>query len=586
MTPRLRLLPLLIWALLAPMAAALANAASPAAPPAGAPVISVLTFSPGEIYWQRFGHNALLVREQGRAVVYNYGIFDFQQEDFLLNFARGRMQYLLAQEPFAQTLALYRHEGRAVVEQQLDLTPEQAIALRDFLVINALPENAEYRYDYFLSNCSTKLRDAIDLALDGQLRAQLLDADGNPVQGKELVFSIRGTERCRGTTGADGFASCRPGSGGGTLQLLGAPAVDILNVTNATAVILSQPSTMQLATGQSAEFEIEITATAAIGQQAAVELQIVSNDTTFPTFTVTLEGTIIPPTARIEVVGLTGEVIPAFTGMEQVPFMLPINRNRELVYTIRNAGSAPLTLTGTPFVQFQSTSGLASPPLVTVAPSTLIGVQQETTFTVRIHPNSQGFAFGVVIPNSDPDIVRRDYSFLVQGSAGQLPIASPEQTSYDFGVAKAREDKNRRTVVVYNLGPGELRITGLTLHDPSLAWRFVSSNPPLPIYGSAIIVDPQGGELDRLELVLEFAPQASSPTPLTATMTLESNDPESPEVVITLTGTAAAQSIASGKGGGCSAGLSANSGLPLALGLLALAAACLRRRRHGVVLHA
>jgi hypothetical protein len=173
MTPRLRLLPLLIWALLAPMAAALANAASPAAPPAGAPVISVLTFSPGEIYWQRFGHNALLVREQGRAVVYNYGIFDFQQEDFLLNFARGRMQYLLAQEPFAQTLALYRHEGRAVVEQQLDLTPEQAIALRDFLVINALPENAEYRYDYFLSNCSTKLRDAIDLALDGQLRAQL-----------------------------------------------------------------------------------------------------------------------------------------------------------------------------------------------------------------------------------------------------------------------------------------------------------------------------------------------------------------------------------------------------------------------------
>jgi hypothetical protein len=54
----------------------------------------------------------------------------------------------------------------------------------------------------------------------GQLRAQLLDADGNPVQGKELVFSIRGTERCRGTTGADGFASCRPGSGGGTLQLL------------------------------------------------------------------------------------------------------------------------------------------------------------------------------------------------------------------------------------------------------------------------------------------------------------------------------------------------------------------------------
>ncbi len=63
------------------------------------PTVSVLTFSPGEIYWQRFGHNALLVREPGgEARVYNYGIFDFQQKNFFLNFARGAMLYRLEEQ--------------------------------------------------------------------------------------------------------------------------------------------------------------------------------------------------------------------------------------------------------------------------------------------------------------------------------------------------------------------------------------------------------------------------------------------------------------------------------------------------------
>jgi hypothetical protein len=139
-----------------------------------APQISLLTFAPGEIYWQRFGHNALLVRAPGaEPLVYNYGIFDFQQDNFFLNFARGRMLYKLDAAPLDWTLRQYAAEGRWVVEQQLALDGAQAQALADFLAWNALPENADYRYDYFLANCSTKARDAIDRALDGGLRTQL-----------------------------------------------------------------------------------------------------------------------------------------------------------------------------------------------------------------------------------------------------------------------------------------------------------------------------------------------------------------------------------------------------------------------------
>ena len=138
-----------------------------------APAISLLTFAPGEIYWQRFGHNALLVRGHGESRVYNYGIFDFQQKNFFLNLARGRMLYRLDVTPLHWTLRQYAAEGRWAIEQRLDLTPAQSRELAEFLAWNALPENADYRYDYFTANCSTRVRDALDRVLAGALERQL-----------------------------------------------------------------------------------------------------------------------------------------------------------------------------------------------------------------------------------------------------------------------------------------------------------------------------------------------------------------------------------------------------------------------------
>lgn len=152
-----------------------------------APAISLLTFAPGEIYWQRFGHNALLVREHGESRVYNYGIFDFQQKNFFLNFARGRMLYRLDVAPLHWTLRQYAAEGRWAIEQRLDLTPAQSRELADFLAWNAQPENADYRYDYFTANCSTRVRDALDRALDGALRPQLEARRGHGSYRSEVL---------------------------------------------------------------------------------------------------------------------------------------------------------------------------------------------------------------------------------------------------------------------------------------------------------------------------------------------------------------------------------------------------------------
>ena len=165
----------LLLAILVPVAhAGVANA------PGANLEVSLVTYGPGETYWERFGHDALEVRDtvSGEAVNFNYGVFDFDERGFLLNFARGRMHYLMDAEPTGLDESWYIQAGRSVTRQRLALAPEQAVALRDFLLWNLRPENARYDYDYYADNCTTRVRDALDRALGGVLKAQLTTRPG------------------------------------------------------------------------------------------------------------------------------------------------------------------------------------------------------------------------------------------------------------------------------------------------------------------------------------------------------------------------------------------------------------------------
>lgn len=141
-----------------------------------APRIGIMVMQPGEIFWERFGHDSVLVADPrtGEAVSYNFGFFDPSEPDFIARFVRGDMRYRLAAVPYADDLALYRHEGRGVSVQWLDLADAQARDIANALAENARPENAFYRYDYFKDNCSTRVRDAIDRATGGGLHKQVL----------------------------------------------------------------------------------------------------------------------------------------------------------------------------------------------------------------------------------------------------------------------------------------------------------------------------------------------------------------------------------------------------------------------------
>ena len=139
---------------------------------AAQPRIGVATMQPGEIFFERFGHNAIVVDDpaSGEPVSYNFGFFDMEEDGFVGNFIRGEMHYRLVALPLREDLRYYADVGRGVSIQWLDLDPGEATSLAAALAENAKPENARYRYDYFLDNCSTRVRDALDAALGGTLR--------------------------------------------------------------------------------------------------------------------------------------------------------------------------------------------------------------------------------------------------------------------------------------------------------------------------------------------------------------------------------------------------------------------------------
>lgn len=135
-------------------------------------VITLITFGLGQQVFERFGHNALWVHDGalGTDVAYDWGNFDFAQPAFLRRFLTGDTRYAMEAREATTMIETYRLIGRPITLQRLNLTPAQAVALRDFLRWNALEENKYYRYDYYLDNCSTRLRDALNEALGGALQ--------------------------------------------------------------------------------------------------------------------------------------------------------------------------------------------------------------------------------------------------------------------------------------------------------------------------------------------------------------------------------------------------------------------------------
>lgn len=135
--------------------------------------VSLLTMGNGDQVWELFGHTAIWIHDNvsNRDTVFNWGVFDSHQPHFILHFLQGLMLYQMGGQTMDDLLYQYQYFNRSVVSQELDLAPQQKDSLLHLIQVNARPENLQYRYDYFVDNCSTRPRDLLDRVLGGALRA-------------------------------------------------------------------------------------------------------------------------------------------------------------------------------------------------------------------------------------------------------------------------------------------------------------------------------------------------------------------------------------------------------------------------------
>ena len=154
---------LLLWVMLIGMLTGIS--------PVSAQQAWLMTYGTAERIEEQFGHNAIWIRDAERGIdqVYNFGFFDFDKPGFYTEYLFGEMVYFaLARSP-EEELSYYRWRDRSVRAQRLALQPNQVRRLTDWLEARVQPETRDFRYDYYFNNCSNRVRDALDVALDGAL---------------------------------------------------------------------------------------------------------------------------------------------------------------------------------------------------------------------------------------------------------------------------------------------------------------------------------------------------------------------------------------------------------------------------------
>ena len=125
---------------------------------------SIITIGPyeDELY-SAFGHSGIRYRDKINNIdlFYNYGVFDFDQPDFYLNFLNGRLLYMVGKYNYQTVENFYINQNRYIKEQVLNLNDSEKKIIFDYLEQNIQPENRTYLYNYVYNNCATKIRDIL-----------------------------------------------------------------------------------------------------------------------------------------------------------------------------------------------------------------------------------------------------------------------------------------------------------------------------------------------------------------------------------------------------------------------------------------
>ena len=144
--------------------------------------IYLLTCTPGTEVWSKYGHTGIRVYDeaQNMDIVFNYGIFSLMEEDFYLKFVKGDTYYQLGIESYSYFLRFYNKIGRKTYLQELNLTLAQKQQVFDALMVNYLPENRFYLYNFVFDNCATRPYYLLKQALQDSIISPYQGYEGQP----------------------------------------------------------------------------------------------------------------------------------------------------------------------------------------------------------------------------------------------------------------------------------------------------------------------------------------------------------------------------------------------------------------------
>ncbi|MDR2343157.1 MAG: DUF4105 domain-containing protein [Spirochaetaceae bacterium] len=133
--------------------------------------VKIAVIGPGDELYFWWGHLGLIIEDElsGTSKFYDYGVFSFDNENFFLNFAFGRLLYTSTASNTGDILRHYIMTNRDVTVYTLNLSAKQKESIMRAAERNILPEYRDYLYNHFSDNCVTRITNLLDDALGGQL---------------------------------------------------------------------------------------------------------------------------------------------------------------------------------------------------------------------------------------------------------------------------------------------------------------------------------------------------------------------------------------------------------------------------------
>jgi uncharacterized integral membrane protein len=149
--------------------------------------ISIFTCGRGNELYTTFGHTAIRIKEESTNldVVYNYGAFDFNTDNFYLKFVKGDLQYFITATSYDDFIYEYQMENREVIEQTLDFSLAQKQQLFELLNASLFSDERSYTYKFIDRNCTTMVVEKINKMLGKDL---IQKVDDTTITYRELLY--------------------------------------------------------------------------------------------------------------------------------------------------------------------------------------------------------------------------------------------------------------------------------------------------------------------------------------------------------------------------------------------------------------